>query len=149
MLRFLTIGKTIALDLQSWHNILGLYNVLIQVCFDTNKTKLDIQHNKVGIRIASRLKNLGLRELTNNGKFLNLGGDMSNAQPVFQKLNLENKIKKHAKLDIKRFQSCPILLDFFTLFQIFCPRLKTSNFSLKSNSFADVAQGIANILGKT
>ena len=31
--------------------------------------------------------------------------------------------KKEARTDIKIFDSCPILLDFFTLFQIFSPEL--------------------------
>ena len=32
-------------------------------------------------------------------------------------------VKKNAKVDIKLFFSCPILLDFSILFQIFCPGL--------------------------
>ena len=31
--------------------------------------------------------------------------------------------KNHAKLGIKVFNSCKILMDFFTLFQIVCSRL--------------------------
>ena len=34
------------------HNILELYNVLVQVRFATIKTKVDIQYNKLGIRVA-------------------------------------------------------------------------------------------------
>ena len=44
------------------HNILELYNGLIQVRVNTSKTKLNIQYNKLGIRVASlvaeRLKTL-------------------------------------------------------------------------------------------
>ena len=58
----------------SGHNILELYNTLIQIQFSTNKAKL----NNSGIKIQ----------------------------------------KTH-----KRFLSCPSLLDFSILFQIFCPEL--------------------------
>ena len=33
-------------------------------------------------------------------------------------------VKKKAKVDIKLFLSCPVLLDFSILFQIFCPGLQ-------------------------
>ena len=36
-------------------------------------------------------------------------------------------VKKHAKIDTKLFFSCPVSLDFFILFQIFCPRLQFFN----------------------
>ena len=44
------------------------------------------------------------------------------------KLNFRNEtlavaVKKHVKVDIKLFLSCPVLLDFSILFQIFCPGL--------------------------
>ena len=32
--------------------------------------------------------------------------------------------KKYAKIDTKHFYSCPILLDIFTLLQMFCPWLR-------------------------
>ena len=35
------------------HNILEIYNVLIQTQLTTSKTKGDIQHSKLGIRVAS------------------------------------------------------------------------------------------------
>ena len=37
------------------HNIFELYSVLVQARFATSKTKLDIQYNKLGIRVAARL----------------------------------------------------------------------------------------------
>ena len=41
-----------------------------------------------------------------------------------QKLNFDNTSQqKHAKLGMNLFNPCPILLDFFTLFQIFCSGL--------------------------
>ena len=36
----------------SGHNILKLYKVLVQVQFATSKMKLDIYHNRNGIRVA-------------------------------------------------------------------------------------------------
>ena len=40
-------------------------------------------------------------------------------QPSFQKLEIDNSCQKHAKLDITFLKSCPILLYFFSLCQIF------------------------------
>ena len=37
------------------HDILELYNVLVPIQVTTSKTKLDIQYNKLGIRVASRV----------------------------------------------------------------------------------------------
>ena len=49
------------------HNILELYNVLIQTRLTTSKTKGDIYYGKLGIRVASRvaerLKILGNKEI--------------------------------------------------------------------------------------
>ena len=39
------------------HDILELYNVLVQVQFATSETKLDILYNKLGIRVAKHCKN--------------------------------------------------------------------------------------------
>ena len=44
-------------------------------------------------------------------------------QPYFQQLNVDNSCQKHAKLDITFLNSCPILLYFFSLCQIFWLRL--------------------------
>ena len=35
------------------HNILELYNVLVQIRLTTSKTKRDIKYSKLGIRVAS------------------------------------------------------------------------------------------------
>ena len=41
--------------------------------------------------------------------------------PTYPYCCLKNPgVKKHGKVDIKHFLYCPILLDFFILFQIFC-----------------------------
>ena len=45
------------------------------------------------------------------------------AKSFFQKLNVDNSCQKHTKLDVRFLKSCPILLYFFTLCQIFCPGL--------------------------
>ena len=37
------------------HNILVLYNSLVEIQFNTSKTKLDILYSKLGIRVASRV----------------------------------------------------------------------------------------------
>ena len=41
----------------------------------------------------------------------------------FRNETLAIAVKKHAKVDIKPFLSCLVLLDFSVLFQIFCPAL--------------------------
>ena len=43
--------------------------------------------------------------------------------PPYRKKALAVVVKKHAKVDIKLFLPCPVLLYFSILFQIFCPRL--------------------------
>ena len=37
------------------HNILELYNILVQIQFTTSKRKLDIYYSKLGIQVASRV----------------------------------------------------------------------------------------------
>ena len=77
------------------HNILELYNILVQVRFTTSKTKLDIWYSKLSIRVASRVaeqrplgggglcahtrkkKDLDLRKLENIREISNLGGHIS------------------------------------------------------------------------
>ena len=41
----------------SGHNILELYNIFVQVGFDTSKTKLAIWYNKLDVRVVSRVLN--------------------------------------------------------------------------------------------
>ena len=52
------------------------------------------------------------------------------AQSPFQKLSF-SVIKKHATVEIKNFWSCPILLDFFLLFQI---HYRLVDFNIDSNT---------------
>ena len=42
-------------DYNPGHNILALFNNLAQVCMTTSKAILDIYHNKLGTRAASRV----------------------------------------------------------------------------------------------
>ena len=39
----------------SGHNISKFYNVLVKVRFITSKTKFDMQYNKLGIQVDSRV----------------------------------------------------------------------------------------------
>ena len=107
------------------HNILEVYYVLVQVQFATSKTKLDIQYNKLGIPVASRADELRkTQEIRKHKKMLKSRWRYSIVPSLNPKnLILAIAIKQYRKADIKAFQSCPILLDFFTLFQIFCPGL--------------------------
>ena len=53
------------------HNNLEVYNVLVQVQFDTSKTQLDFQYKKLGIRVVSLDPELSerLKILSNAEKF--------------------------------------------------------------------------------
>ena len=108
------------------HNILELYNVLVQIRLTTSKTRIDIQYSKLGIQVASpvaeRLRTLENTEIL--GKSQIWVEAKSSAQFFFQKLNFGISRQKHAKVDIKRLFSAPVLLDLSILFQIFCPGLQ-------------------------
>ena len=62
------------MNLQSCHNILELYNVLVQIQFTTSKAKRGMQHSKLDIRVASRvaeqMKLLGNKEILGNSQIL-------------------------------------------------------------------------------
>ena len=102
------------------HNILELY-ALVQVPLVTSNVNLDILYTKLSIRAASRvatqLKSLDLRILTIITKMSNFRGAQCPVS-LLEIKNLAITVKKYAKADIKVFQSCPILLDLFTLFHI-------------------------------
>ena len=61
---------------------MALFNNLAQVQIVTSKTILDIYHNKLAKRIASRVAEPGLKKLGNIRKMSNLGGDTA-LSPVF------------------------------------------------------------------
>ena len=54
---------------------MALFNNLTQVQIVTSKTILDIYHNKLAKRIASRVAEPDLKKLGNIRKMSNLGGD--------------------------------------------------------------------------
>ena len=49
------IERRLSLIYNLGHNILELCNVLEQILFPTSKTKLHIYHQKLGIRLTSRV----------------------------------------------------------------------------------------------
>ena len=113
------------------HNILKLYNILVKIRFTTSKTKFDAQYSKLGTRVASRvaerLETQDLRELGDIRKFLNLSGHIAQCLVSLHELRLYQWQLKITQKQIptKFFFSCPVLLDYSILFQIFCPGLQT------------------------
>ena len=73
--------------------------------------------------VAKRFKTQHLKKLGNIPQILNLGGDINQCPVSLPGIKLGNnslKLRRKSKL----FLSCPLLLDFFILFQIFCLRLQ-------------------------
>ena len=107
------------------HNILELYNVLIQTRLTASKTKHDIQYSKLGIQVASRvakrLKNwdriLGNKEIL--GKSQIWAVTQPSAQSPFHKLNFGSSSKKTRK---SRYQTFVVLFSF-TGFLYFVPNV--------------------------
>ena len=95
------------------HNILKLYNVVVQVRFATSNTKLDIQYNKLGIRVASRvaerLKTQDLKNLESVRKKFKFGWRQLSAQSLLEKLNFGNSNQKTGK---GRYQTFLVLSNF-------------------------------------
>ena len=90
------------------------------------KRNLTSSTSNLVYKLPHQLPNdLRLRKLGNIIKFTNLGGHIAQC-PVSPHKNqiLTIAVKKFAKIDTKLFFSCPVLLDFFTWFQIFRPRLQ-------------------------
>ena len=96
-----------------------------------------MQYNKLGIRVTSRvaetLKTQDLGKVRNTGKISNLGGHIAQCALFLLEVNtLAISVKKHAKVDIKLFFSCPVLLNFSNFFQIFRTELSDeTNFQSK------------------
>ena len=66
---------------------------MFQYRFATSKTKLDIQYNKLGIRVVSlvakQFKDFGdIRTLKNIRKITNLAGDLASWQVSFPEIKL-------------------------------------------------------------
>ena len=81
------------------HDILGLYNILVQIRFTTSKRKHDIFYSKLGIRVASRVakrfKTQDLSKLGNIRKMSNLGGHIVQGLLSIQELKLcEQQLNK-------------------------------------------------------
>ena len=113
-------------------HILELYNILVQIRFTKSKRKLDIWYSKLGIRLASQvveqLKTLDFRKYQKNIKFGWTHGLVVRLPSRTQTLRIT--VKKHTKTDTKLFFSCPVLLDYSILFQIFCPGLQWKLFHI-------------------
>ena len=110
-------------DYNPGHNILALFNNLAQVCMTTSKAILDIQHNKLGTRAASRvaehlrLRILGYQEILEKCQmWLEM---QSSAQSSFQKLSVDNSCQKTRKIRYYGFQVMPN----FTVFLYFVPNI--------------------------
>ena len=67
------------------HNVLELYNALVQIQFTTSKTKLEIYNNKICMQVEKYLKNL---------KF---AWGKSTAQSLLEKSNFCKTVKKKKK----------------------------------------------------
>ena len=108
------------------HNILELYNVLMQIRLTTSKMKRDIQYSKLGIRVASRVAER-LKTLLEKSQFQ--VERQPSAQSPSQKLNFGTSSSKNTQQQISNF-SCPVqfLLDLFILFQTFCPGLQLASY---------------------
>ena len=92
---------------------------------DSIRHKQEKLCTRVASCVAERIKELG------NMKISKLGRDV--VQSSFSSRNniLLIAVKNYASVDVKVLRCCPVLLDFFTLCQIFCPRNKCENkFSL-------------------
>ena len=103
------------------HNILKLYNTLVQIRFTTSKTKLDIQYKKLGIRVASRvterLKTQDLRKLGNIRKMSNSGDHLAQCLVSLQvqELRLSEQHLKNMQTQILNF-SFPVQFYCITTF---------------------------------
>ena len=79
---------------------------------------VDVYYKEHGVRVAEQLK-MNVKKLRN---ILEVSGWRQSLVPSFFSRNKTFVIvaKNYAKADTKVFFSCPTLLDFFTLFHIFC-----------------------------
>ena len=116
-------------------NIWRVSHFLVQVFFTTSETELDYYHQKVSVRVASRiaerLKTQDLRKLGNLKKIpeiLGIDGEYPTVQPKskFGRFVVKNCKKSAVKHSIER----PILLNFVSLSPTFCPILYTTIFTL-------------------
>ena len=98
------------------HNILELFNNLVQVQIATSKTKLGLQYNKLGTRVVSRvaesLRTQDLRKLGNIQKMSNVGGDIAQCSVLFAEIKVEPQQSKNTQYYISNFSS---LVQFYCI----------------------------------
>ena len=91
------------------HNILELFNNLVQVQIATSKTKLALQYNKLGTRVVSRvaesLRAQDLRKLGNIKKPSNIGGDIAYCPVLVAEIKFEPQQSKIMQNQISNFSS--------------------------------------------
>ena len=121
------------------HNILKLYNVLVQIRLTTSKMKGDIYYSKLGIytgcltscRMTEDSESQDIRKYQEMLRF----GWKYDPVPSLSSRNatLAIAVKKHVEVDVRLFFSCPVFLDFSILFQLFCPGLLIRRFTFNQN----------------
>ena len=88
------------------HNILELYNILVEIRFTTSKTKLDIQYSKLDKELPYELSNdLRLRKLGSIQKISNLGGHIAQCLASLQELRTFQQQLKNTQKQIPNFSS--------------------------------------------
>ena len=101
------------------HNIFELYNVLVQFRFNTSNTKLDIQYNKLGISVISRVAKRVKTRILGNQEMLKKSQiwveTQPSAQSPFRNLNFANNSSKACKSKYQTF----LVLSNFTGFLYF------------------------------
>ena len=105
------------------HNILELYDILVQILLTTSKTEIYIQYSKLGIRVASRVpqrpKTQDLTKLRNIKKILNLGGHIVQCLVSIQELSFCQQQLKNTQ----NIQQSFIFLSSFTGLLHFLPNI--------------------------
>ena len=99
-------------------NICRFFHVLVQLLFTISGTELDHYHQKVSVRVpsrvAKRLKTLGLKNLGNVKKI-----PVRHPKAKFRSF----LVKKSQKIICKTFHRKTILLNFVNLSTTLCPRM--------------------------
>ena len=106
------------------YNIFELYNVLVQVRFTTSKTKLEIQYDKLDIRVVSRVNEQlnieDLRKIANISKISKYAGARAEC-PVFapeikcwqqQSKKKTRKTRYQTFLAMSKFTAFPYLIPY-------------------------------------
>ena len=111
--------NTFKMNYNPGHNILELYNVLVQIRFTTSERKLEVQYSKLVIRVASRVaerpKTYDFRKLGNVRKTSNLGGHIAQCLVSLKELRLCKQQLKSTQKQILNF-SFPVQFYWITPF---------------------------------